>query len=144
MDEVSLLTVQRQYNWYLPWSLLLYDDLSIWGIPRFRWSRLGFHIDELGALLHSIASPHDAVVLSSHTFTPHCNLHSLRLTGLSSVECPFSSVPSAEFDNFETAIVQDLRLCQLNETALEDLLSVVSTCERLEFLAVRGGEDGGK
>ena len=77
MDEVSLLTVQRQYNWYLPWSLLLYDDLSIWGIPHFRWSRLGFHIDELGALLHSIASPHDAVVLSSHTFTPHCNLHSL-------------------------------------------------------------------
>ena len=143
MDEVSLLTVQRQYNWYLPWSLLLYDDLSIWGIPHFRWSRLGFHIDELSALLHSIASPYDPVILSSHTFTSQCNLRSLRLTGLSSIECPFSSV-SAEFDNFETAIAQDLRLCQLNETALEDLLRVVSPCERLEFLAVRGDEEGGK
>ena len=137
MDNESLLAIQRKHNWYLPWSLLLYHDIDIWGAPSFWCSRQGFHIDELATLIASVNTTPLAAPFSA--FTPTCTLHSFRLTGLSSVECPFSSFASSlALDSFDAPLAEDRRLCQLNATTLDALLAGLAPCAQLEYLGIRG------
>lgn len=73
-------------------------------------------------------------------FTPTCNLQSFTLTGLSSIECPFSSFSSSvPMDSFDSQLPEDRRLCQLNGTVLDSLLDVLEPCQQLKYLGIRGG-----